>query len=31
MNTIKIFTPYDLYFCDYVEWLVSNEDAMLCD
>ena len=32
MNTIKkIFTPYDLYFCEFVEWLVSDEDAILCN
>ena len=31
MNTIKIFTPNDLYFCDFVDWLVSDEDEILCD
>ena len=31
MNTIKKITPYDLYFCDFVDGMVSDEDAILSD
>ena len=29
MNTKKIFAIYDLYFCDFVDWMVSHDDAIL--
>ena len=32
MDTIKnLYTLGFVFFCDFVQWLVSDEDAILCD